>query len=144
MSPLRRLSTSIGVLLLAAPLLSALSAQTAARDSAVQVVATVASSIPIVTPIVMPRAVTDRVLAPAPVIPAGVTQSNAAVGSHANAVASAPYAMRASSSSPRSSAMMVVGGAAFIVGAVVGGKSGTAVMIGGGILGLVGLWNYLQ
>jgi hypothetical protein len=40
--------------------------------------------------------------------------------------------------------MMIVGGAAFIVGAVVGGKSGTAVMIGGGILGLVGLWNYLQ
>jgi len=44
----------------------------------------------------------------------------------------------------KSSAMMVVGGAALLVGAIVGGKAGTTVMIGGGVLGLVGLWNYLQ
>ena len=38
----------------------------------------------------------------------------------------------------------IVGGAALIVGAVVGGQAGTIVMIAGGVLGLVGLWNYLQ
>ena len=145
MSRLRQISSSIGVLLLAAPLLSSLSAQTVARDTAEQTIAAIAGSVPIVTPIVMPRAVTERAFSPAPSIPAGVTRSNGAVGARANAVAVAPYAMRSSSSSsPRNSAMMVVGGAAFIVGAVVGGKAGTAVMIGGGILGLVGLWNYLQ
>ena len=141
MSRLRRLSTSIGVLLLAAPLVSALAAQTVARDTMERTVATIANSVPIVSPTAMPRAVAIRAAAPAPIVPAGVTQS--AVGSQASADANAPYAMR-SSNSPRSSAMMIVGGAAFIVGAVVGGKGGTAVMIGGGILGLVGLWNYLQ
>ena len=41
-------------------------------------------------------------------------------------------------------AMMIVGGAAIVVGAVIGGKSGTTIMVGGGILGLAGLWNYLK
>ena len=40
--------------------------------------------------------------------------------------------------------MMIVGGAALIVGAVVGGTAGTIIMIVGGVIGLVGLWNYLQ
>jgi hypothetical protein len=40
--------------------------------------------------------------------------------------------------------LMVVGGAALLVGAVVGGDAGTIVMIGGGIIGLVGLWRYIQ
>ncbi|HTI64820.1 MAG TPA: hypothetical protein VL524_14935 [Gemmatimonadaceae bacterium] len=144
MSRLRRFSTSIGVLLLAAPLLSALAAQVPAQDTVEQTMTAIASSAPVVAPIVVSRAVTERTLAPAPIVPAGVTHSNSAVDSRANAVATAPYALRASSSSPRSSAMMIVGGAAFIVGAVVGGNAGTAVMIGGGILGLIGLWNYLQ
>jgi len=41
-------------------------------------------------------------------------------------------------------ALMVVGGAGLIVGAVIGGRSGTIVMLGSGILGLVGLFRYLQ
>ena len=44
----------------------------------------------------------------------------------------------------RNTAMMVVGGAALIVGAVIGGDSGTIIMIGGGVLGLWGLWQYLK
>lgn|SRR5512146_1589659 len=145
MSRLCRLSNSIGVLLLATPLLSALSAQTAARDTAEHAVAVIASSVPIVTPIAMSRTVTERALSPAPVIPAGVTQSNDVVGSRANRVAIAPGALPASSSrSQGSSAMMIVGGAAFITGAVVGGNAGSAVMIGGGILGLIGLWRYMH
>jgi hypothetical protein len=144
MSRLRQISTSIGVLLLAAPLLSALSAQTALRDSLVQTMAAIANAVPIAAPLAMPRVSTERAVSPAPVVPAGVTQSSGAVASRADALAVAPSAMSASTRSPRSSAMMIVGGAAFVVGAVVGGKSGTAVMIGGGILGLIGLWSYLQ
>ena len=41
-------------------------------------------------------------------------------------------------------ALMVVGGAGLIVGAVVGGQSGTIIMIGSGVLGLVGLYRYMQ
>ena len=49
-----------------------------------------------------------------------------------------------SSDASRSAAMMIVGGAGLLVGAVIGGGPGTIVMIGGGLVGLVGLWNYLQ
>lgn len=41
-------------------------------------------------------------------------------------------------------ALMIVGGAGLIVGAVVGGTAGTIIMIGGGVIGLVGLYRYLQ
>lgn len=44
----------------------------------------------------------------------------------------------------RSPALMIVGGAMLLVGAVIGGDSGTIVMLGGGALGLLGLWNYLR
>jgi hypothetical protein len=41
-------------------------------------------------------------------------------------------------------AMMIVGGAGLLVGTVVSGTSGTRIMIGSGILGLVGLWRYAK
>jgi hypothetical protein len=44
----------------------------------------------------------------------------------------------------RNSALMIVGGAGMIVGAVVGGRSGNVIMVGGGLVGLIGLWNYLK
>jgi hypothetical protein len=40
--------------------------------------------------------------------------------------------------------MMIVGGAAIIGGAIVGGKAGTVLIIGGSAVGLVGLWRHLQ
>lgn len=54
--------------------------------------------------------------------------------------AQAPAATRVG----RNPAMMIVGGAALIVGAVIGGDAGTIVMVGGAVVGLVGLWNYLR
>lgn len=44
----------------------------------------------------------------------------------------------------QSRAMMIVGGAALIVGAIIGGTPGTIVMVGGGVVGLIGLYNYLE
>ena len=41
-------------------------------------------------------------------------------------------------------ALMIVGGAAILVGAVVGGDAGDIFMIGGAIVGLYGLYKYLQ
>ena len=49
-----------------------------------------------------------------------------------------------SSSATASKTMMIVGGAGLIVGAVVGGTPGAVVMVGGTVIGLVGLWNYLK
>jgi hypothetical protein len=41
-------------------------------------------------------------------------------------------------------ALMVVGGAALIVGAIIGDDPGTIIMVGGAIVGLYGLYQYLQ
>ena len=41
-------------------------------------------------------------------------------------------------------ALMGTGGAGVIVGLLVGGSGGTAIALGGGILGLVGLYRYLR
>jgi hypothetical protein len=55
-------------------------------------------------------------------------------------------AVRASEtgSTPRNKALMAVGGAGLLVGAVIGGKPGTLLMGASGIIGLIGLWNYLN
>ncbi len=49
-----------------------------------------------------------------------------------------------SSGISRNPAMMIFGGAAIIVGSVIGGNGGAAIAITGGVVGLIGLWNYLR
>lgn len=44
----------------------------------------------------------------------------------------------------QSRAMIVVGAAALITGAIIGGDPGTIFMVGGAIIGLYGLYLYLQ
>jgi hypothetical protein len=58
----------------------------------------------------------------------------------------APGGMMALQDTPRRRdfAWMVLGGATVIVGSIVGGDGGTIIMITGGVIGLVGLWRYLQ
>jgi hypothetical protein len=41
-------------------------------------------------------------------------------------------------------ALMIVGGAAVLVGLLIGGGAGNAIAVGGAIVGLVGLYEYLQ
>jgi len=41
-------------------------------------------------------------------------------------------------------AMMIVGGATFLAGAIVGDTPGTIMMVGGAVIGLIGLYQYLQ
>ena len=41
-------------------------------------------------------------------------------------------------------AWMVVGGAALVVGTIIGGDTGTVVMVGGAAVGLIGLYRYLR
>lgn len=62
-----------------------------------------------------------------------------------NAVATAPMATSAMRSPTRhNKAMMIVGGAGLLLGAVIGGDAGTIIMIGSGVIGLIGLFQYLQ
>jgi len=84
------------------------------------------------------------VAAPAVAPSLASTQSAAPVGVHAITMTT-PFdpapAPRATGNSP---ALMIVGGVMLLVGAVIGGDSGTIVMLGGGALGLYGLWTYLR
>jgi len=41
-------------------------------------------------------------------------------------------------------ALMVVGGAALVVGSLIGDDAGTLMMVGGGVLGLLGLYRYVR
>ena len=41
-------------------------------------------------------------------------------------------------------AMMAVGGAGIVVGSLIGGDGGTMIAIGGGVIGLIGLFRYLR
>ncbi|HEY5491576.1 MAG TPA: hypothetical protein VIK25_10345 [Gemmatimonadaceae bacterium] len=128
----RTFTTAIAACLLAAPL----AAQGVADNSALQQnVAAVTA--PAVAPSVTVAPATAPVTSMAP------TQAAATVGVRAFSTAPglAPAPVPATGNSP---AMMIVGGVALLVGAVIGGDSGTIIMIGGGVLGLFGLWNYLK
>jgi hypothetical protein len=41
-------------------------------------------------------------------------------------------------------AFMIVGGAALVVGSIIDGDAGTLMMVGGGVVGLIGLFRYLR
>jgi len=124
------IKVAIAVLLFAAPLVAQDVSQGAAASNTTPVVVAVPSPAPLEAAAVVPS------LAP--------TRADAAVGIRATATAFVPVPAPEPDRVGRSPAMMIVGGAALLVGAVVGGKSGTIIMITGGVIGLVGLWNYLK
>lgn len=131
MSHYQRVTTAIAVLLLAAPL----GAQSASQVTNEKTIA----------PATMPpiAAIVDSALERTRA--AGPVRSAPALDVRANRIAIPPVGAPVPvTSTSRNVAMMVVGGAALIVGAVVGGDSGTIIMIGGSALGLYGLWNYLK
>jgi hypothetical protein len=41
-------------------------------------------------------------------------------------------------------AMMAVGGAGIVVGSIIGGDGGMMIAIGGGVIGIIGLYHYLK
>ncbi|MHB1313478.1 MAG: hypothetical protein ACYC3L_15785 [Gemmatimonadaceae bacterium] len=128
MSPHRRIVTVLAALLVAAPLF----AQDLTQPAATPATTAVVSAAPVAD------AVADR----APV--SGPTMQSSTVGVRANLGQPAPVNAPVVPSTGHSPALMIVGVAALLVGAVVGGSAGTIVMIVGGVMGLVGLWNYLQ
>lgn len=55
-----------------------------------------------------------------------------------------PMAAPARANLGQSRALMIVGAVALVTGAVIGGDPGTLIMVGGAIIGLYGLYEYLQ
>ncbi len=94
----------------------------------------------------VPVAVSAPAVQPVSAATVGPQLQPSAVGFHALApTTGAPMvAMPTNGETSQNVALMLVGGAGLIVGAVIGGRSGTIVMLGSGILGLVGLFRYLQ
>lgn len=94
--------------------------QVAAPDSNVASIDTSAAHVAVVSSIDRPSAVQRN--APAALVPMG----------------------KATMGLGRAKAMMAVGGAAIVVGALIGDDVGTIFMVSGAVVGLYGLWQYLQ
>jgi len=90
-----------------------------------------------------PAPTTVAVAAPVVEPTAGPTLASASVAvRHAEAPVSAAPARRAGYGQPV--ALMVVGGAAVLTGLIIGNDAGAAIAVGGAVVGLIGLYQYLQ
>lgn len=86
---------------------------------------------------------TSAVVAPATEPVTGPTLAAASVAvRHAEAPVTAPAPRRAGYGQPI--ALMVVGGAALLTGLILNNDAGTVIAVGGAVVGLVGLYQYLQ
>jgi hypothetical protein len=61
---------------------------------------------------------------------------------HAESPVTEPVQRRAGYGQPV--ALMVVGGAALLTGLIIGNDAGAAIAVGGAVVGLIGLYQYLQ
>jgi hypothetical protein len=118
-----------------------LAAQAVSSDSnaaATTVRDTASATAPVATPV--------ATAAPAqPVSGAPLTGLRAGVHARTTARPDAPTAAAPSHANlGASEALMIVGVAGLIVGAIIGGTPGTIIMVAGGLLGLKGLYDYLQ
>jgi len=90
-----------------------------------------------------PSPVTAAVAAPVAEPTTGPTLASASVAvRHAEAPVTAAPARRAGYGQPV--ALMVVGGAAVLTGLIIGDQAGAAIAVGGAVVGLIGLYQYLQ
>lgn len=131
--PVRLIAVALS-LAVAAPLRAQIALAPAALDTSAAIPADNGLAHPVVT---------ERT--PAPSTVSGGTMAGMRAGVHsreANRPASATMATRANLGQSR--AMMVVGVAALITGAIIGGTPGTVIMVGGAVVGLLGLYDYLQ
>lgn len=90
-----------------------------------------------------PAPTTVSVVAPVAEPTTGPTLAAASVAvRHAEAPVTATPARRAGYGQPV--ALMVVGGAAVLTGLIIGDDAGAAIAVGGAVVGLIGLYQYLQ
>lgn len=96
--------------------------------------------------------IAPRDSAPAPVVavapavaPAGAPLNGLRAGVHTRETARGVAVVAADKAHlGQAKAMMVVGAAALITGAIIEGDAGKIIMVGGAVIGLYGLYQYLQ
>jgi hypothetical protein len=143
------IATLLAFALMAAPAVNRLAAQDHQPTNADSIVVTQSSDLSYesAAPTIDLRAITVS----APVAASRITA--APLAASANGLRSAvharenvgPLSVNAKKANlGQSQALMVVGGAALIVGAIIGDDPGTVIMVGGAIVGLYGLYQYLQ
>ena len=110
---------------------------------------------------VLPTAVADSIAATVPVPDSastapvatttqrdvtGATLTGLRAGVHARETArpTQPVKFARTTNRNQAQAMMIVGVAALIAGAIIGDTPGTIIMVGGTVVGLIGLYEYLQ
>jgi len=130
MSLHRSLTTAMAVVLLASPL----AAQGATQDTVA--VTRVANAAPVVT-----SSATDSSALRLPMSAPAWTNVDVGARTKTSAV---PVRGILEPESSQSAVMMIVGGVAIFAGAIVSGKAGTAMMVGGAVVGLIGLWRYAR
>jgi hypothetical protein len=143
------LATLVAVCLIAAPSVNRLAAQDSQPTNSELVVVAQDSAMAresVVAPTMDLRALTT---APVAVSRVAATSRGASMDGLRSAVhareSMAPLSVNAQKANlGQSQALMVVGGAALIVGAIIGDDPGTIIMVGGAIVGLYGLYQYLQ
>jgi hypothetical protein len=132
MSRLRSVTTAIAVLFIATPLIA--QSRTTLLDTTVLAPPATSSS-------VVPSSTTiDRSPLAGPIS----SWTNAIPGAPVKAPQATAVRPMESGSTPENKALMIVGGSGILVGAIIGGRAGTVIMVGGSLVGLVGLWNYLK
>ncbi|MGH7619678.1 MAG: hypothetical protein ACREPM_20890 [Gemmatimonadaceae bacterium] len=87
---------------------------------------------------------TAAVVAAMPVTGAPLTGLRAGVHARETARPNQPAMLAAATAPAQARAMMIVGVAALIAGAIIGDTPGTIIMVGGTVVGLIGLYEYLQ
>ncbi len=73
-----------------------------------------------------------------------ISQRLAVQRAHADLALTPPSMAGAYAQLRQPRALMIVGSAAFLAGAIIGGTSGTLIMVGGTVTGLYGLYKYVQ
>ncbi|HEY4305307.1 MAG TPA: hypothetical protein VGM82_12600 [Gemmatimonadaceae bacterium] len=146
------IATLVAVAVLAAPFVNRVAAQDSLPTNADSAAVVVHDSAAVQTAAAPAAAVIDlRALSVS--APIAVARTSAPLYASANGMRSAvhtrestaPLSVNAQKANlGQSEALMVVGGVALIVGAIIGDDPGTIIMVGGAIVGLYGLYQYLQ
>jgi|SRR5262245_6597934 len=129
-----RVSTPVALLSLLVIAVSPVRAQSVSASDSVRVVADTAKPAP-----------DSSVASPTSVAGASVIGLRAGVHARETQRASQPaVAVAGTAGLGQARAMMVVGVGALIAGAIIGDTPGTIIMVGGAVIGLIGLYQYLQ
>ncbi len=106
-----------------------------------------ADSLKVPVAALLPDTAMASVVAPAPareVMGAPMTGLRAGVHTRETARPARPVLASPSVQQNQARAMMIVGVAGLIAGAIIGDTPGTIIMVGGTVVGLIGLYEYLQ